>query len=85
MDNTPRAVVMGSMRQYGDRAIAESIEGAFINAELARQIGEYKRKANLWDLHVEVSRKKCEARLAEIKEHAEAAKSPLQRFLSRLR
>lgn len=85
MDSTPRALVSGSMRQYGDRAIAEAIEGAFINAELARQIQEYKRKADMWDLHMELKRMKHQAMLSEIEHRHSVKPSFVSRLLSRIR
>lgn len=82
MDNTSRAIVLGNLRQYGDRAIAEALEGAFINAALANQIVDLKRKADMWDLHMEVKKLKAESRLAAINDKAIARKRRCHRFLA---
>ena len=50
----------------GDMDISEAIEGAFINAELARLVKEYKRKADLYDMYMAVQSERYKKKLREL-------------------
>lgn len=66
MSRQTQAIMIKQVGGVSDASFAEAINGAFVNAELKRQLMECKAKADAWDLHQEVVRLRQNAILQDI-------------------